>query len=160
MKRIAVIVLAAVMCVSMAACGQRSEPQPETGADDIGIRVVNETGDDIVNMGVDWYVADQCFKSTGMQPADGGTIGEEPVEFVVTGDELPEDANLNEFGVRFNVKNEKGVEFDICTLYFPAEPGREYSFEVRNEDGSYAVWAEIDGSVHSGRTIAKLGEPV
>ena len=158
MKRTAVIVLTVVMCISMTACAQKSEPK--AGADDIGIRVTNEAGDDIVGMGVDWFVADQCFNSTGMQPADGGTVGEDPVEFVVTGDELPEDANLNEFGVRFNVKNEKGVEFDICTLYFPVEPGREYSFEVRNEDGSYAVWAEIDGSVHSGRTIAKLGEPV
>ncbi|MGN0734103.1 MAG: hypothetical protein ACI4LC_08015 [Emergencia sp.] len=156
MKRIAVIVFAVVMCISMTACGQKSEPK--AGADDIGIRVTNEAGDDIVGMGVDWFVADQCFKSTGMQPADGGTIGEEPVEFVLTGEEIPQDANLNEFGVRFNVQNEKGVEFDICTLYFPAEPGNEYSFEVRIEDGSYAVWAEIDDSVHSGRTIAKLTE--
>ena len=158
MKRIAVFFLAAVMCVAMTACGQR--PEPETGTDDIGIRVTNEAGDNIAGMGVDWYVADQCIKSTGMQPADGGTIGEEPVEFDVTGDEVPEDANLNEFGVRFNVKNKKGVEFDICTLYFPVEPGSEYSFEIRDEDGSYAVWAEIDDSVHGGKTVAKLGEPM
>ena len=88
-----------------------------------------------------------------MKHADGSKITDGSVEFALTMDDVPKDADLNKFGVKFMVAEETGVELSVCTMYFPARFGDTYNFKLINEDGCYAVWSELDGETHSGHQM-------
>lgn len=156
MKRIIALLLAAILCMYVTACSK--ETVPEENAQEIRIAVTNTVKESVAGLGATWYLGDQTFGSTGMQAVDGKEIGNSTVEFVLNREDIPQDADLDEFGVKFSVKEISGVEFHICTLHFPVEFGKKYVFELRNEGGCYVVWAESDGSIHSGSAIAKPGE--
>ena len=146
MKKIITIIIAAVMCFAMTACGQKVESDP---GNEIHIRILNEA-DSAYGLGLTYYFDDVAVHSTGMNNANGSKIGFDCVDFTLMREEVPEDADLDKFSLRFTVTEENGVELSVCTMYFPVQFGNTYNFKLINEDGCYAVWSEIDGETHSG----------
>ena len=147
MKRVMSLLLAAVLCLSVTACGNKKVP--ENQPEEICVRVKNTVKGVVSSLGAAWYIGEESLGSTGMQAAGGGEIGGE-ITFVLTRDDVPADADLKQFGMKISVTELSGAEFDVSTLYFPVEFGKEYGFELRDEGGCYAVWAEMDHTLYDG----------
>lgn len=149
MKRIITFIIAATMCFALAACSNHEAQDIDK---ELHIRIMNEV-ESVYGLGLTYYFNDVPVLSTGMKHADGSKITDGSVEFALTMDDVPKDADLNKFGVKFMVAEETGVELSVCTMYFPARFGDTYNFKLINEDGCYAVWSELDGETHSGHQM-------
>ena len=149
MKRIITFLIVAAMCFALAACSNHEAQDIDK---ELHIRIMNEV-ESVYGLGLTYYFNDVPVLSTGMKHADGSKITDGSVEFALTMDDVPKDADLNKFGVKFMVAEETGVELSVCTMYFPARFGDTYNFKLINEDGCYAVWSELDGETHSGQQM-------
>lgn len=156
MKKICALLLAVILCLCTVSCSEKAvrgeNPQ------DIRIEVTNTIEKSVEGFGITCYIGDEAFQSVGMDAGDGKELGMCTEEFVLNREDIPQDADLNEFRVSFRVKETGGVEFDICTLSFPVEFGKKYDFELRNEDGCYVLRSENDGLTHSGNSDEKSGD--
>lgn len=146
MKKLLSFLLATVLCLSLAACSKLtgSEGNKQENSQEIHIRIKNTVEEQVAGLGATWYIGDKAIGSTGMEAADGEEIGDSVIDFVLTRDDIPDGSDLKEFGVKFRVTEKSGESFDVCDLRFPVEFGESYAFKLKNEDGCYAVWLDMD----------------
>lgn len=156
MKRILTFFTVVVMCLALAACGHQKISNTNIDSDKICIRILNGATP-VAGFGLTYYLGDNPVGSIGMKEASGENVSEGMAEFIITREDIPEDADLEKFGLKFMVTEENGVEFSICTKYFPVQFGNTYAFKLMSEDGCYAIWSEIDGEtlIESGRYFRK-----
>ena len=153
MKRIRVILLAVLLCLPMAACGDPAAP--EDHSQEIRVKITNTASKPLAGMGVTWYSSDTAFHTSGMKTASGEAIGNCEMIFTLNKEDIPEDMDLTQFGLEFSVTEMSGVSSDVCTVRFPAELGKEYVFELREENGCYAIWSESEGTLFSENSTAE-----
>ncbi|MDO4481943.1 MAG: hypothetical protein Q4C14_04345 [Bacillota bacterium] len=149
MKKISIFFLAVMLCMFTAGCGKETVQNDDS--QDICIE------ESVAGIGITCYIGDEPFQSGGMYAADGEELGRSYAEVTVRTEDIPNGANLDDFGIGFTVKETGGIEFSVCTVHFPAEQGRTYSFELRNEDGCYVILSEADGQIYSGECSKQPG---
>ena len=146
MKKLFIILLAAVLCLSLAACSKLagSEGNKQENSQEIHIRIKNTVEEQVAGLGATWYIGDKAIGSAGMEAADGEEIGDSVIDFVLTRDDIPDGSDLKQFGVQFSVTEKSGESFDVCDLRLPVKFGESYAFILKYEDGSYSVWMDLD----------------
>lgn len=146
MNRVFTALLAALLCLSLAACGKPAAQ--EDHSQEIRVRITNTASEPLAGMGVTWCSNDNAFLSSGMKTASGEAIGNCEIMFALNKEDVPEDADLAQFGITFSVTDMSDHSIEICTVQFPAKFGEEYAFELREaEDGRYAIWSESENAL-------------
>lgn len=160
MRRMTAIIMAVMFIFGMSACGGRTadNENQQGNAQEIYITVTNTVEEHVAGLGVSWCIEDEVLGSTEVKAADNDMIGNGAFEFVFYSDELPENTDLEKFGVKFNVSEKSGVSFNVATLNFPVEFGKIYEFELREQDGCYAIWSVTDQVLYSGNSISVEAE--
>lgn len=109
------------------------------------VQIVNQTTDAVTGLGIAWMLGDTVFNSSGME---NGTFLEpnSVISFVLGKEELPEHANLESFGFRFDVMGADGEWAPAAEEHFPLELGKDRMYELTGTDGSYVLTRVVDES--------------
>ena len=135
MKKTIAIIAMMALCLCCISCGTKAE---EKGG--ITINIKNEAAEQLKRIGVTYCLGDEALGTLGVEHADGSPLGNDSLAFCLTKEDIPADADLSDFRMGVSVTNADGATYDVCSLAFAPEFGKEYDFILKSADGCYSLW--------------------
>lgn len=137
MKKAIVIILIFVMSMSFAACTDKSTTVDEDMA---VFTVCNNIDNQIYAIGISCLESVNAACSAAVRGADGKPLSNNSeFDFRLRKSDLPEDADLRCFGLKFYVDDSGGYDKEVATAYFPLEYGKNYYFNISGGAEKYTV---------------------